>query len=106
ILFTDKSNVTGIVDNLERAGLATRTPAPHDRRVILVKLTPEGRRKRDFVKAQHDARTRDLLDVLSDTNLHTLLGILEPLGRNLETYLDHVTSNGLSLPSYGESGDE
>lgn len=108
ILFTDKSNVTGIVDRLEKANpsLATRTPAPHDRRVILVKLTPEGRRKRDFVKAQHDARTRDLLGALSDNNLHTLLGILDPLGRNLETYLAQVTSNGLSLPSYGESGDE
>lgn len=106
ILFTDKSNVTGIVDRLEKAGLATRTPAPHDRRVILVKLTPEGRRKRDFVKAQHDARTRDLLGALSDTTLHTLLGILEPLGRNLETYLELVASNGLSFPSFGESGDE
>ncbi|MGZ3636497.1 MAG: MarR family winged helix-turn-helix transcriptional regulator [Ktedonobacterales bacterium] len=106
ILFTDKSNVTGIVDNLEKASLATRTPASHDRRVILVKLTPEGRRKRDFVKAQHDIRTRDLLGALSDDNLHTLLGILDPLGRNLETYLEQVTSNGLSLPSYGESDDE
>ena len=108
ILFTDKSNVTGIVDRLEKASpsLATRTPDPHDRRVILVKLTPEGRRKRDFVKAQHDARTRDLIGALNDDNLHALLGILETLGHNLENYLDLVTSNGLPSSPYGESDDE
>lgn len=106
LLFTDKSNVTGIVDRLEKAGLATRTPASHDRRVILIRLTPEGRRKRDFVKTQHDARTRDLLGALNDDNLHALLGILETLGHNLENYLDLVTSNGLPSSPYGESDDE
>src|SRR5690348_14960146 len=40
VLFTDKSNVTGIVDRLERLNLVIRTSAPHDRRVILIKLTP------------------------------------------------------------------
>ena len=37
-------NVTGIVDQLERAGLIVRTEDPADRRVYLVKLTKEGRR--------------------------------------------------------------
>lgn len=106
ILFTDKSNVTGIVDKLEKRGFATRTPASHDRRVILIRLTPEGRRKRDSIKEQHDARTRDLIGALNDHNLHTLLGILTILGRNLETYLDLMTNNGLSSSSDGESGDE
>lgn len=106
ILFTDKSNVTGIVDKLEDRGFATRTPASHDRRVILIRLTPEGRRKRDFVKAQHDARTRDLLGALNDDRLHTLLDILGILGHNLENYLALVTTNKSPSSSYGESDDE
>src|SRR5690348_2450936 len=46
ILNCDNSNVTGIVDGLEERGLATRQPAPADRRVKLIALTAEGRRLR------------------------------------------------------------
>lgn len=106
ILFTDKSNVTGIVDQLEKKRFATRTPASHDRRVILIHLTPEGRRKRDFVKDQHDARTRDLLGALTEGNLQILLSTLATLGRNLETYLDLVTNTSLSSSSDGDLGDD
>jgi DNA-binding MarR family transcriptional regulator len=38
----DNSNVTGIVDRLEAAGLAERQPFPNDRRVKAVALTPKG----------------------------------------------------------------
>jgi MarR family transcriptional regulator, organic hydroperoxide resistance regulator len=42
LLQCDNSNVTGIVDRLEAAGLAERRPAPHDRRVKAVGLTEKG----------------------------------------------------------------
>jgi DNA-binding MarR family transcriptional regulator len=42
----DNSNVTGIVDRLEAAGLAERRPAPHDRRVKIVAVTAHGARLR------------------------------------------------------------
>jgi DNA-binding MarR family transcriptional regulator len=35
-------NVTGLVDNLERAGLVERVPDPQDRRSVLARLTPVG----------------------------------------------------------------
>lgn len=35
-------NVTGLIDTLERDGLAARAPAPHDRRSVLVGITPAG----------------------------------------------------------------
>ncbi|MGW4523741.1 MarR family winged helix-turn-helix transcriptional regulator [Amycolatopsis sp. NPDC004378] len=37
-------NVTGLVDTLERAGLAERAPDPRDRRSVLVRITAAGRR--------------------------------------------------------------
>ncbi len=43
----DNSNVTGIVDRLENAGLAERRPAEHDRRVKMLSLTPEGAELRE-----------------------------------------------------------
>jgi DNA-binding MarR family transcriptional regulator len=46
----DNSNVTGIVDRLEAAGLAERRPAERDRRVKAVALTPEGESVRALVQ--------------------------------------------------------
>ena len=40
----DRSYVTAIVDDLERAGLAERRVAPEDRRVKTIALTPDGSR--------------------------------------------------------------
>ena len=46
----DNSNVTGIVDRLEAAGLAERQPFPNDRRVKGVALTAKGERVRTEVE--------------------------------------------------------
>jgi len=48
-------NVTGIVDQLERAGLIVRTEDPADRRVYLVKLTKEGRRLFGQMAVEHES---------------------------------------------------
>jgi DNA-binding MarR family transcriptional regulator len=45
-LFCDPSNVTGIVDRLEARGLIERVGSERDRRVKIIRLTPEGRRVR------------------------------------------------------------
>src|ERR1700730_2756316 len=37
------ASVTALIDRLERIGYAHRAPHPHDRRSVLVELTPEGR---------------------------------------------------------------
>ncbi len=104
LLFTDKSNVTGIVDRLEAAGLVARTPAPHDRRVILITLTPEGRRQRDFVHAQHITRIRDVLGSIGEGHLHTLLDLLSPISRNLEIQLARASGAPARVPDVGMNG--
>ena len=48
-------NVTGIVDQLECAGLIVRTEDPADRRVYLVKLTKEGRRLFAQMAVEHES---------------------------------------------------
>jgi DNA-binding MarR family transcriptional regulator len=45
-LMCDASNVTGLVDRLADRGLVERRDAPHDRRVRILALTPEGARVR------------------------------------------------------------
>jgi DNA-binding MarR family transcriptional regulator len=48
-------NVTGIVDQLERAGLLVRSEDPADRRAYLVKLTKEGRRLFGQMAVEHES---------------------------------------------------
>jgi DNA-binding MarR family transcriptional regulator len=40
----DKSSMTGLVDRAEQRGLVRRQPAAHDKRSVLVSITPAGRR--------------------------------------------------------------
>jgi DNA-binding MarR family transcriptional regulator len=48
-LHCDNSNVTGIVDRLEAAGLVERRPGDHDRRVKTLVVTERGVQLRDQV---------------------------------------------------------
>lgn len=42
----DASNVTGLADRLERLGAVARVPAPQDRRIKMLELTPKGQELR------------------------------------------------------------
>ncbi|MBT5900763.1 MAG: MarR family transcriptional regulator [Opitutaceae bacterium] len=44
ILIVDRSNITGLIDRMEKAAWVKRQPAPGDRRAYRVALTPDGRR--------------------------------------------------------------
>lgn len=48
----DASNVTGLVDGLERKGLVSRQERPEDRRSKLIRLETEGKKLREAVLAQ------------------------------------------------------
>jgi DNA-binding MarR family transcriptional regulator len=41
-LFVTPSNITGIIDRLEKKGLVERLPKARDRRVTMITLTPQG----------------------------------------------------------------
>jgi DNA-binding MarR family transcriptional regulator len=78
LLHCDNSNVTGIVDRLEARGLVERRPAPHDRRVKHLHLTPAGVALRERVGARLGKAPADL-DRLSDDEQRTLVGLLRKL---------------------------
>jgi len=71
----DPSNVTGVVDRLEKAGLVQRGSAREDRRVKTLALTPAGRELRD---AMYAAIASDMpaLSGLTDDELRSLLDLL------------------------------
>jgi MarR family transcriptional regulator, organic hydroperoxide resistance regulator len=74
-LHCDNSNVTGIADRLEAAGLAERRPHPGDRRVKTLVLTERGA----AVRGAYDARLGLVppeLQALSDEDAEQLLAIM------------------------------
>lgn len=80
--------MTKTVDRLERGGLVRRTPDPADRRGVLVRLTPKGRRVQ--AKAA-DAYTLGRQRVLAGLDEHEIDTIDAALRRLLEVFeADHA----------------
>ncbi|WUL62354.1 MarR family transcriptional regulator [Streptomyces sp. NBC_00344] len=75
-LSCDASNMTGIIDRLEKRGLVRREPSPTDRRVKNVVLTDEGERIIDAIRAKMHL-TLDGLATLDEDDRATLAGLLE-----------------------------
>ncbi|MFE6222439.1 MarR family winged helix-turn-helix transcriptional regulator [Streptomyces sp. NPDC057854] len=71
----DASNITGIVDRLEKRGLVRREAGTSDRRVKNVILTAEGERVADTIRAKMRT-TRDGLERLDDEDRHRLRSLL------------------------------
>ena len=77
-LACDASNVTGLVDRLETRGLIARQPAPGDRRVKVLVLTPAGARVRTQLQRRLAAPT-DPFRRLPISDQRALVRILERL---------------------------
>ena len=79
----DASNATWIVDRLEKRGLAERRPAPGDRRVKMVVLTPLGQKTRDAIMAAfHEPPEAMLALSRADIEaLHAIVGRLSVIAR-------------------------
>ncbi|MFE2016222.1 MarR family winged helix-turn-helix transcriptional regulator [Streptomyces sp. NPDC059491] len=72
----DASNMTGIIDRLEKRGLVRREPDAADRRVKNVILTTEGERVTDAIRAKMHT-TREGLDGLGAEERDSLYALLE-----------------------------
>jgi DNA-binding MarR family transcriptional regulator len=77
-LSCDASNVTGLVDRLEDRGLVERRPSADDRRVRMLRLTPDGSRLRSLLLRRMTARSHPL-SRLSLRQQRALVKILESL---------------------------
>lgn len=79
------SNITTVIDNLERDGLVRRERGAQDRRVIRVHLTEAGSRKLEAVLPGHISALVEEFSVLSAAEQETLGALCKKLGtRNLQ----------------------
>ncbi len=79
------SNITTVIDNLERDGLVRRERDTQDRRVIYVHLTREGKGKFEAVFPQHVSALVDEFSVLSVREQETLGHLCRKLGKGAES---------------------
>ena len=73
------SNASGLIDRMEERGLVERIRVPDDRRVVLVRVSPEGERMRDEIEAIKQDQMRSILSKLDGGQLTRLLGAVGDL---------------------------
>lgn len=79
------SDITTVVDNLERAGLVNRQRGAQDRRVIHVHLTEAGKTRLETILPRHVAALVEEFSVLSESEQETLAALCRKLGKGMET---------------------
>ncbi len=75
----DVATITGVVSRLQNRGLVSKRPAPDDKRMHLVELTPEGRRTVKRAVAAAIEISRLTLATLDKAEQQTLLRLLRKL---------------------------
>jgi MarR family transcriptional regulator, 2-MHQ and catechol-resistance regulon repressor len=79
------SNITTVIDNLERAGFVYRERDAKDRRVIHIHLTEAGQGKVEAVFPGHVAALVEEFKVLSTSEQQTLAELCKKLGKGRES---------------------
>jgi len=77
MLLVNRSNITGLVDRMEKAGLVARVPDPEDRRVNQVVMTEAGGQVLARAQKAYFDRIEELMSTLSAEEWKLLVGMLE-----------------------------
>jgi DNA-binding MarR family transcriptional regulator len=77
LLFRGKSNLTTLIDRMERDGLVQRVTLQEDRRVSNIAITQKGKKLHDKVAKYHRLFILQKLDGLCDFEVDDLLKLLE-----------------------------
>ncbi len=83
-LLVTAGNLTGIVDRLEKQGLAKRETNPRDRRQIFIRLTDKGHEYCNKVIPQHEAEIVRVFAGISENTVLNLRADLDALAAALD----------------------
>ena len=85
IVVQSRSRLTHTAARLERRGLVERSQSEHDRRGVILALTPAGRELLTDIARLHVVSVRErLVDVLTPRQFHALGGMMSTLGAAIE----------------------
>ena len=74
-----RATMTGLLDGLERENLVRRDPDRNDRRMLMVELTPSGRRMLDEIFPDYYRRIAKLMGHLSEAEKKHLIELLNKI---------------------------
>jgi DNA-binding MarR family transcriptional regulator len=96
LLSVTPRNITGLVDNLEAAGLVERVPDPADRRATIVRVTAAGETAAGRARRVHESSLGKLLGILSEEEMLQLRHLGTKLLRAVEemSAADRRKTNG------------
>lgn len=79
-----RSTLTDMLDRLERRGLIRRTPSPHDRRSVLVRVTARGSRLAAGIHGELAALEASLLDRAGSRDVRAFAAVAELIAGTAE----------------------
>jgi MarR family transcriptional regulator, organic hydroperoxide resistance regulator len=88
------STVTGIVDRMEAAGLVERARSDEDRRVWIIRLTPQGRKVAERARVSPWDVLRQALDALPAAEQEKLTAILRKVALNVQSAVARPPQSG------------
>ena len=83
LMMVSGGNVTGLVNQLEKEALVSRTPMQNDRRAYLVRLTAKGRRDFKRMAKGHESWVTELFSGMSHDEQEALMGMLGQLKQSV-----------------------
>jgi len=81
-ILKSNSNMTTVIDNLEKRGLVKRERSSEDRRIITIYLTEKGKETIESVLPQHVAAIKSQFEILSPEEQIQLGNLLRKLGKH------------------------
>jgi DNA-binding MarR family transcriptional regulator len=84
MMLVNRSNITSLIDRMEKSGLVVRTAAPNDRRYNVVKLTAHGKKMLAQVEPLYAKEVKKLMAAFGDAELKRLITTLEKIRGGIE----------------------
>jgi DNA-binding MarR family transcriptional regulator len=81
-LVVNKADMTGIIDRLEKSGLAGREDHPKDRRVNIVKITRKGRDMVNKLEPGYFTEVKKLMSGMPKGDMKTIMKGMEKIREN------------------------
>jgi DNA-binding MarR family transcriptional regulator len=85
MLVVNRSNVTTLIDRMEKGGLVVRVDVPGDRRYHAVQLTHKGRSVLEAVEDTYMAEVKKVMEVLTEPERKALIASLERIREGIRT---------------------
>ena len=84
MMLVNRANITTLIDRMEKANFVARRPVPDDRRYNIIQLTPHGHKMFDAVEGIYQRKIAEIMSVLEQTELESLVAMLETVRNNLD----------------------